>query len=47
MYRVAQGKNPVDDLWAERGALFGGEVSRNPEGGLPVVHLVQRGVNRH
>ena len=47
MYRVAQGKNPVDDPWAERGALFGGEVSHEAEGGFSVAHLVQRGVNRH
>ena len=24
VYRVTQGKNPVDNFWAERGALFGG-----------------------
>ena len=43
---VTQLKDPVDDLWAEGGVLFGGEVSREAQGGFPVVHIAKGGVNR-
>ena len=45
--RAAQVKNPVDDLWAKRGVLFEDDVSREPQGGLAMVHCIQRGVSRH
>ena len=45
--RVAQMKDPVDDLWVEGGALFGDEFAREPQGGLAMVHCIQRGVKRY
>ena len=45
--RVAQMKDPVDDIWVEEGVLFEGEVSREQQGDLTMVHCIQRGVIRH
>ena len=47
VYSVAQGKNPVNNFWTERGALSGGQVSREAEGGFPLIHRPQRGVNHY
>ena len=45
-YHVTQGENPVYDFRLQRGALFGGEVSREAQGGFRVVHGAKGGVDR-